>query len=122
MGVVGTAIEGLFEYTKQLHKDGAYHKKRGFSLHNVPLGVSTNHLIEESVELQAEVLYGDTPKQLEEAADVLCCYFHVLIDSGLSPADVAVRAREKLESVFTLDKSEVLTNNPGYTRNNRING
>ena len=112
-------VSSLIERIKELHTQGAYHIKRGFSLKDSKKTTASNHLIEEAVELQAEVLDGDVITKTEEAADVLLVYLHLLYISGISFADVRDFAQFKLEKDFTLDKSKILTTTPGYTRKNR---
>lgn len=113
------SIKRLNRRIHELHALGAYHKKRGFSLKEAKLSTASNHLIEEATELQAEMLDGDSATQVEEAADVLLVYLHLLRISNLTLKDVVKFARQKLERNFTLDKSEVLTDTPGYSRKNR---
>lgn len=104
---------------QQLHELGAFHVKRGFSLKDAKLTTASNHLIEEAVELQAEVLDGNYDTKLEEAADVLLVYLHLLHLSKVSFSEVVSFAERKLEKNFTLDRSEIKTKTPGYTRSNR---
>ena len=114
-------IKQLVNRVRELHEQGAYHKKRGFSLKNTKLSVATNHLIEEAAELQAEILDGSSKNQIEEAADVLLVYLHLLKISQLEFNDVVKFAADKLEQNFTLNPSEILTTTPGFTRKNRNN-
>lgn len=112
-------FSALVDLVVNLHDEGAIHKKRGFSLHDVSVVDISNHLLEETVELQAEVMHGTHKEQLDEAADTLAVYLHLLVASGLPPDDVIDRCISKLNHNFTLDKSEVLTDTPGITRKSR---
>lgn len=115
----------LWREVCDMHNSGAYHIKRGFSLKDSTSFTASNHLIEETVELQAEVVCADGCKQfsqtkaLEEAADVLLVFLHLLKVSNLNIYTVLKFARDKLKRNFTLDKSKILTNTPGFNRSNR---
>ncbi len=99
---------------------GAYHKKRGFSLCDCSSTDVSIHLIEEVVELQAEVLVTkDKEAVLEEAADVLATFIHLLEIEDISLREVAKRCEDKLFEIFTSNKDEVLTDTPGLTRQSR---
>lgn len=109
----------LEERVSEFHLLGAYHKKRGFSLSQSKLTTASNHLIEEVVELQAEVLDGTYDTKREEGADVLLVFLSLLWISNMSFSEIVDVASKKIEKNFTLNKDEVLTNNPGFTRKNR---
>lgn len=112
-------LNELVAEVAKLHQLGAYHIKRGFSLKDSKLTTASNHLIEEAVELQAEVLDGDIDSKIEEAADVLLVFLHLLKISKISLNDVIAFAFKKLTRTFTLDKTKIKTSTPGYTRKNR---
>lgn len=119
-------IKKLFNKIDKLHQQGAYHVKRGFSLKDSTPLTASNHLIEEACELQAEVTTGDTltdvfayEKAVEEAADVLLVFLHLVVVANLSIYHVIKTAKQKLKKNFTLDKTEVKTNTPGFNRSNR---
>lgn len=115
------SVEDLYEFVQKLHDGNAKHKRRGFGLKEASLAVISNHLIEENVEFQAELLSGDQIKQLAEAADVIGAFLHAIYAAGL-PLDVVVRAAEMgLRTNFTFDEREIETNTPGFTRQNRRN-
>lgn len=111
----------LVNRINELHRQGAYHIKRGFSLRYAKKATSTNHLIEETVEYQAEILDGTRDKQIEEASDVLVVFLHSLEINDLNIEEIIDCASKKLEKVFTLDKSKIQTETPGFTRSCRKN-
>ena len=116
-------IEELYSKIQKLHAEGAYHIKRGFSLKDAEPVRTANHLIEEVVELQAEIIEGEYDLSLEEASDVLLVYLHLIhllgIDFGVYLSHIIDCANKKLDKNWTLDKSKILTNTPGFTRRNR---
>lgn len=121
-------IKKLYNEIYKLHQQGAYHVKRGFSLKDASALTASNHLIEEAVELQAEVTLGNThidiiayEKAVEEAADVLLVFLHLTVVANLSLYHIIKKAKEKLKQNFTLDKSKIKTNTPGFNRSNRDN-
>jgi phosphoribosyl-ATP pyrophosphohydrolase len=113
-------LEELDQEIRQLREVNAYHVKRGFRLDDVPLGFITNHLLEEAVEFQAEMLFSRNMDSVkEEAADTLLCFLHALQAGCVSLRDVLDVAGEKLSKTFTTDPEKVLTKTPGFTRRNR---
>jgi phosphoribosyl-ATP pyrophosphohydrolase len=113
-------IDLLLILVQELHDNGALHKKRGFSLHDSTPELAANHMIEEAVELQAEATIArNRDGVVEESADVLATWLHLLIHCDVSFEEVVVRCMEKLRDTFTLDKDQVLTDTPGFTRRNR---
>jgi len=112
-------MKELYEYVEWLHKVDAYHRKRGFRLSEASDTICTNHLIEEAVELQAEVLNDDDAGIVNECSDLMACVIHLLVSRNISIDDVQHAALKKLGSVFTTDKDEVLTSKPGFARSNR---
>ena len=113
-------MKKLIEYIDELHDTNAIHIKRGFCLQEANPIFATIHMLEEAVELQAEVCC-DGPREavVEEAADTLACYLHLLRILDISAEEVEERAIEKLKSVYTLNPDEVLTSTPGMTRRSR---
>lgn len=109
----------LWDHIVMLHKQGAYHKKRGFSLADVSAAVACNHLIEESVELQAEIMCGTKENQVIEASDALATLLSTIFVQGLNIHDVISAADRKLYENFVYDKSEINTTTPGFSRSNR---
>ena len=104
-----------------LHNVDAIHVKRGFKLSEATALDASNHMLEEAVELQAEVIAGDgSPESVvEEAADTLICYLHLLKRMGVKVDDVTDRAYNKLLEVFTCDPKKVTAVKPGKTRKGR---
>lgn len=111
--------ELLNETVIALHNAGAFHKRRGFRLDAADERDATNHLLEEAVELQAECFRGRYQTQINEAADLLGVFLHLLWMMGIPLPVVVERCAEKLKENFTLDPSEVETATPGFTRGNR---
>lgn len=115
-----SGIDELLILVQKLHDDGAIHKKRGFSLHDSTRELAANHMIEEAVELQAEATIShDRAGIVEESADVLATWLHLLIHCDVPFEEVVSRCMTKLEDTFTMDPDEVITTTPGFTRRNR---
>lgn len=95
-----------------------YHVKRGFLLLGTDEVLTSNHLLEEVVELQAEIVYGTDATILEEVVDVYIVFANLIAKLDLSEALIEKLSIEKLDRVF-VDKAEVQSTNPGYTRHNR---
>lgn len=105
---------------RELIEKGGYHVKRGFKLADVPAVVISNHLLEEAVELQAEVIVGDSSLATrQEAADVLLVFLHLLEKTGLPLYLVAETALATLNKEFTLDLANLKTSTPGFSRSAR---
>ena len=113
-------VQDLDLIVRNLYDKGAYHIKRGFQLGTGTLATATNHFLEESVELQAEVTCNGTYASIiDKAADVLVVYLHLLYKSGVPLQNVINTATVKLDQNFTLDKSKIKTDTPGFTRRAR---
>ena len=117
-----TTINELIDFVQELHDRGAYHRKRGFSLHDSTRELASNHMLEETVELQAEaILTQNRTAIIEESADVLATWLHLLIHCDVTLDEVIDRCDSKLREAFTYDSDEIKTNTPGLTRRNRQN-
>jgi phosphoribosyl-ATP pyrophosphohydrolase len=113
-------INELINLIRYLIDENAIHKKRGFSLQESTLELAANHLIEEAVELQAEATISRNRDGIvEESADVLATWLHLLLLCGVSFDEVVDKCAKKLNQEFTFSKNEVLTDMPGFTRRNR---
>ncbi len=116
------AAEFLMDQIRELRDNNYRHKRRGFRLKAVSPEFLTVHLLEEAVELQAEVLTGGTRTQIvDEAGDVLCVFLHLLIAKGIPLHDVVSHAMEKLDRALVPDIESEHTN-PGFTRSSRPEG
>lgn len=113
-------FDSLLKYVQYLHANKFYHKKRGFRLDkSTPLSCLT-HLMEEVVELQAEAcLAKNYELSLEEATDVLAVYCHIIVVMKFPPTELITKCWQKVSANFTPHLSEVLTETPGFTRQNR---
>lgn len=110
----------LFKLVEEYHNGGAYHIKRGFKLNETNVLQCLNHLIEETVELQAEACISeDIDKELEEAADVLLVFIHYMIMAKIDPKLLFSISEDKLIKTFSYNKTDILTKTPGFTRGNR---
>jgi phosphoribosyl-ATP pyrophosphohydrolase len=112
-------MKELYDFVEELHKRDAIHIKRGFRLSEASDVVNANHLLEEAVELQAEVISGNKKAILEESADVLACFLHLLVRQGINIDELCSITKTKLEKVFSFDENDILTSTPGLTRKNR---
>lgn len=95
-----------------------YHKRRGFCLSEPKPVFICNSLLEELVELQAELL-TDGDRVREELLDVICCLAHLVVKLNFDPSELKLDAEKVLMGAFVKDKKDVLTDTPGFTRNNR---
>ena len=113
VGEITAYIDGLYE-------KNALHVKRGYPIRNTNATVTAVHLAEEVVELQAAALLdGSKDEQLEEAADTLLIYCHLLRHLELEFNQVADFALQKLKGNWTTNPSEVTAVRPGLTRSGR---
>jgi phosphoribosyl-ATP pyrophosphohydrolase len=105
----------------------ARHVKRGYTINEVRDHHITNHLIEEAVELQAACLDDcGTDEQreavVEEAADVLLLFSHLLLRKGITFGEVMDFAEDKLKKNWTTDPAEVTAVRQGFSRRTRKDG
>lgn len=112
-------IKTLIEEIQKVYDINAYHIKRGFKIQDQNLTGTSNHLIEEVVELQGAILENDKEQSKQEAADVLLVYLHMLRDMGFTLDEIAEVAQLKLWLSFTPDLKKVKTKKPGFSRTNR---
>ena len=113
-------MQKLIDKVAELYEADAIHIKRGFRVRTEgSLMVASNHLIEEAVELQAELLFGDRPKQVEEAGDLLTLFCHILKRGDITLAEVVDSAYEKACRNYTTDPTKVTAHTPGVTRSGR---
>jgi len=99
------------------------HRKRGFHIQDQPTSMVGVHLVEESVELLAELMEDQTGEAdmaavTEEAADVLICLTRILFDCDILIKDVIAKANEKMTLIW-VDEKDIDTDTPGMTRRAR---
>jgi len=99
----------------------SYHSKRGYRIRELSTEIAGLALVEETVELQAELMNPRASHMdvLEEAADVLICFTRILHDKGINLSQLEAAAEAKLRKVWTDDPSKVTANKPGFTRRGR---
>lgn len=115
-----TKIDKLISLVRTLVATGAYHRKRGFSLSDSTPTIASTHMLEEAVELQAEVLItGDREAIIEESSDLLATWLHLLLQCDVEFETVVDKCIQKLHSVFTCDINELETSTPGVMRRSR---
>ncbi|MCK9569390.1 hypothetical protein M0R72_10670 [Candidatus Pacearchaeota archaeon] len=107
----------LFELVRSLHLDNAKHVRRKRRLCDYSVAQCTNHLLEEAVEVQAEILASGIPyvhrcsswsaeklsnknQIVEEMGDALAVMYHLMIRLELSLESVEERAVLKLRETF----------------------
>jgi len=126
--ILPTNVNKVLDIIRRLKHCDALHVRRGFCINDATLTTATNHLMEEVVELQAEMLIGDDVNDaIDEAADVLMVYLHVLelgARAGKIPREdmlacVCERARLRLNKYWTTDPAQVTATKAGMTRKNR---
>ena len=112
-------IEELQLEVARLHNLGAMHIRRGFRLSDATPELAANHLLEEGVELQAEIMNGDRQAMLAEASDLLAVLTHLLHMLEIPIENVAAAALAGLSKNFTLSPDAVTASRPGFTRSGR---
>jgi phosphoribosyl-ATP pyrophosphohydrolase len=111
-------LADIVQLSKELKEGGAYHIRRGFQLSDCDEREISNHLIEEAVELQAEMFRGTRETQLEEASDLICVLSHAIEFCGFTVEELMQKAKEKLDANFTYNENQVQGN--GFNRSNRV--
>jgi NTP pyrophosphatase (non-canonical NTP hydrolase) len=116
------SIQDLWHEIEELRRQNATHRKRGFRINDLTPAMQSCHLLEETVELQAEVL--NTPRATEEhlakeASHVLACFLHLLQKHGLSLEKVAAEAIRMCRQHWTTNPEDVVAREPGFTRKGR---
>lgn len=106
----------LIEKLKEMYKSTLYHKRRGFRLGTATPTMVSCHLLEEVVELQAEIISDNHEGIAKEAADVYILLMHLFVTLNLDIKKVETEALQKLEVAFTTKRTKL---NPGFTRRNR---
>lgn len=113
-------LETLIQLVSDLYENNAIHVKRGFRLRTEGSNlVASNHLIEEAVELQAELIAENREATVEEAGDLLTLMCHILKRNNISIEEIAASAVEKVARSYTLNPEEVTAITPGVTRRGR---
>jgi phosphoribosyl-ATP pyrophosphohydrolase len=116
-------LDELVKFVKELHYRNAIHKKRGFRLQDSTKLMASSHMLEEAVELQAEACIENHHDGIvEESADVLATWLHLLLHCEVEMQEVIDKCVEKLLDIFTYDEAEILTGTPGYSRRHRDSG
>jgi hypothetical protein len=127
-GVVrgGSALVALADEVARLVKVDAWHRRRGFrigtGIEPVMQGV---HLMEEVVELQAEVVRNrvagvcNRDDLLREAAHATAVLLHLFLRLGLGLEEVAGVGLEELARQFTTDPARVFPARATTTRSGR---
>lgn len=98
-----------------------YHAKRGFRLKDVRPEVTGCHLVEEAVEVMAEILEKNHQGITEEVGDLLCLIAQVCIAHHIDFSGVLEVAHKKLNKFWIEDPADIITKTPGFTRRNRDN-
>ena len=113
-------MQKLIDKVAELYEADAIHIKRGFRVRTQGnMTVASNHLIEEAAELQAELLFGDRPHQVEEAGDLLTLFCHILKRGDITLAEVVDSAVEKAGRNYTMNPLEITAIVAGVTRSGR---
>jgi phosphoribosyl-ATP pyrophosphohydrolase len=114
------SVDDLIALIKNLCDSGARHKKRGFLIREATPELNAIHLVEEAVEVQAEVIISrDKNGIISESADMLAIWLHLLVMCDITFEEVVAKSVEMLGNKTTCEESEVLTSTPGFTRRNR---
>jgi hypothetical protein len=85
-------LEHVWGEIERLRERCARHRKKGFRITQLQPPLQSNHLIEEAVELQAELLgpiyVGRRAAIVGEAADTVVVLLHLLIQCGIEPDEL----------------------------------
>lgn len=113
----------LIDMIQTLIDNGSYHKRRGFRLADATPLFTSQHLLEEALELHAEIIasadHENSEAILEEAADTILMFLHLIQQQNISLPTLLEAAQRKLAATFTTDVSEVTAIGPGGTRRSR---
>ena len=109
-------MQRLIDLIDDLYKLNAYHIRRGFRLKEGSALIASNHLLEEAIELQAEVIDSDREAIIEEAGDTLAVFCHLLKRTDISLEEVVESALDKVVRSYTTNPAEITAKNPGVTR------
>lgn len=113
------ALTFLNDKLNQLIRENAIHVRRGFRLQEVETPFIVTHLLEETVELQEQVFFGNYDGEVEEASDVFATFLHLLHRRQIPLGVVCQRALHKLDQAFTNDPAKVTATQIGLTRRHR---
>lgn len=114
-------MKRLIDTIERLYEIDAIHIKRGFRVKTDGNKlVASNHLLEEAVELQAEVMVDNREAIVEEAGDLLTLIVHLLKRCDISFDEVIESAVEKCHRIYTTDPKNITAITPGVTRRGRI--
>jgi len=115
-------ISTILHRIDNLFQNDMIHKKRGYHISNQNTEMAGLALVEETVELQAELMAGTDDTVLEEMADVLICLTRVIYDRQILPVTLLTAVEKKLDEIWVYGPDAVETGTPGLTRRNRIDG
>jgi len=110
---------------KQLKRNNAVHVKRGYCINDISVELQSNHLLEEVVELQAEILANhhernpNAEKIVKEACHVYACFIHLMVRLGIDFRQLEEVTDEMLSANWTTNPEEVTAKEPGFTRAGR---
>ena len=112
-------MKELLSLIDELYEVNAYHVKRGFRLKEATSLMVSNHLLEEAVELQSEIMANNREAIVEEAGDVIVLFARVLRTTDVGLDEVLTFATKKLNKIFTTDPNKVTAISPGTSRRAR---
>jgi len=112
-------MQKLIDLVDLLYEHNAYHVKRGFRINESSPLIASNHLLEEAVELQAEVIEADREAIIEESGDLLALFCHLIKQTDITLEEVVDSAVNKLNKAYTTNPAEVTAATPGVTRRSR---
>lgn len=123
----------LYKFVKVLHESNSIHLRRGYRLQDGTILTCTNHLLEEMVEAQAELITiprsgsvdstvlapDEYDRVVEELGDVWAIFCHLLVRLNLSEMEIEKEQIKKLKKLFSNDPSLITAVAPGLTRRGR---
>lgn len=98
-------IDRLDLVIRTLCDKGAIHRRKGTNMGTVKMTTICTHLLEEIAELQEEAFHGTYARQIEEAADVLGVFLHLVYAMGVPLNLVIERCESKMSEVFEIPEA-----------------
>jgi NTP pyrophosphatase (non-canonical NTP hydrolase) len=97
--------QSLEEWVYKMHRENWLHRRRpGFRLGEASPLIASNHLIEEAVEFQAEVIGNNHAAAVDELANVLGVVVHAAHMLGVSMHDLSTTCTRQLLDNFAPPK------------------
>lgn len=115
------AHNAVERYIKFLRDSGAMHVKRGYMMREITPALQSSHLIEETCELQQEILDPGSNESsiMTEACHVYAVFAHLLLINNIDMDRVEALTIDMLKKNWTTDPAKVTAVVPGFGRKGR---